>query len=124
MAKTTTQKVPLEKHEIEKIARFTVNALKTSLRRGNFTVEYDGEAIKIEIPDIKAFISRNQIIIMTSFIDIKYNELETKISIYDYEKDDVIYLDMDQLNHDMDMLFKLAKEKVKEMLEKAIREIA
>ncbi len=123
MSKTTTQKVSLEKHEIEKIARMAIGTLETGLRRGNFTVETDGETVKIETLDIKAIINRHQIIIMTSFIDIKYSGLKTKISIYDYEKDDVSYLDMDQLNYDMNMLLELAKEKVKEILKKVIREI-
>jgi hypothetical protein len=123
MATKTSQKPHVEKTEIETIARMTINALSSALRRNNFTVETDGETVKIETLDIKAFINRRQIIVMSGLIDIKYNELKTVVSIYDYEKDDVDYIDMNTLNYDMDTLLELAKEKVREKLKKALREI-
>jgi hypothetical protein len=123
MAIKMSTKPHVEKTEIEKIARMAINALDTKLRKDDFRVLTDGDDIVIETVDIKAFMSRRQIIIQFSFIDIKYSNSKTTISVYDYEKDDVDYIDMDTLNYDMDRLFELAKKKVKEKLEKAIREI-
>jgi hypothetical protein len=123
MAKTTTQKVPVEKHEIEKIARMAINALTTNLRRNSFTIETDGETIMVETTDIKTFISRLQIIILFGFIDIQYNDEKCVVKIYDYEKDDFTYIDMGHLRHELETLLELAKQKVKEKLEKALREL-
>lgn len=123
MATKTAQKPPMEKHEIEKMARMAINALSISLRRNVFSVETDGDAIKVEALDIKAFISRRQIIIMTSFIDIQHNYDKSVIKVYDYEKDDYIHVNADHLRHDLETLLELSKQKVREKLEKALREI-
>ncbi len=123
MTKTTTQKAPLEKHEIEKIARMAIDALTTNLRRNSFTIETDGDALMVETTDTKAFISKRQIIIIFGFMDIQYNDEKCVVKIYDYEKDDYTYIDMPHLRRELGRLLELAKEKVKEKLEKALREI-
>jgi hypothetical protein len=123
MAKTITQKVHLENHEIEKIARTAISALAVNLRRGSFNVETDGDTIMVETTDTKAFISRQQITILFGFIDIQYKNGKSVVKIFDYEKDDYIHIDMDHLRRELEILLELAKEKVKEKLEKAIKEL-
>ncbi len=123
MAKTTTQKVHMEKHEIEKIARMAVSALRINLLRGSFNVETDGDTIMVETTDTKAFISRQQIIVLFGFIDIQYSYGKSVVKLYDYEKDDYTYIDASHLRHELETLLELAKEKVKEKLEKALKEL-
>ncbi len=121
MAKTTIPDIPLEKHEIEKIARMAINALNANLKRDSFSIETDGDTIMVETTDIKAFISRQQIIITFSFMDIQYNDKKCVIKIYDYEKDDYTHIEMLQLRHELGRLLELAKEKIREKLEKALK---
>jgi len=123
MTTKTVQKLPLEKSEIESIAKLAINTLSTYLRRGDFYVTTDGYSTKVEVTDVKAFISRQQIIIMLDFIDIHHDDLKTLVKIFDYEKDDYISIKMDHLSQELDMLLELAKEKVKEKLEKAIKDL-
>ena len=123
MATKTTQKFHVEKHEIEKMVHMAINALGAGLRRGAFTVETDGDTVMVEAVDIKAFISRQQIIITLNLIDIHYRYGKSIVKVYDYEKDDYIYIDMSHLNRELEKLLELAKEKVKEKLEKVLKEI-
>lgn len=113
----------VEKHEIEKMARMAINALDISLKRNIFTVETDGDSVKIEIPDIKAFISRQQIIILFGFIDIHYNNKKSVVKIYDYKKDDYVHINIESLSCELESLLELARQKVKEKLEKVLGEI-
>jgi hypothetical protein len=123
MAKTTTQKLPMEKHEIEKMTRMAIRGLMVNLMRNSFTIETDGDTVMVETTDIKAFISRRQIIILFSFIDIQHNDEKSVVKIYDYEKDDYTYINMDNLRHELEALLELAKQKVKEKLYKVLSEI-
>ena len=123
MAIKSMHNLQVEKHEIEKMARMAVNALDTFLRRNTFTVETDGDSVKIEIPDIKAFISRRQIIILFGFIDIHYNDSKSVVKVYDYKKDDYVYINIESLSRELESLLELARKKVKEKLEKVLEEI-
>jgi hypothetical protein len=116
-------KIIPDRHDIEKMARMAIGILNLKLRKGDFRVLVDDDVVEIETVDVKAFMSRQQIIIQFGFIDIKYSGLRTTISVYNYEKDNVEYIDMNTLNYDMSILLELCKEKVKEKLKKAIREI-
>jgi hypothetical protein len=123
MATKTVNGVTVEKHEIEKMARMAINALSTSLSRNVFTVETDGYSVSLEITDIKAFISRRQLIILCGYIDIHYSNGKSVIKIYDYEKDDYMDIEAEYLSRELESLLELARQKVKERLEITLREI-
>jgi hypothetical protein len=117
------KKLPMEKHEIEKMARMAIRGLMVNLQRNSFTVKTDGDTVMVETTDTKSFISRRQIIILFSFMDIQHNDEKSVVKIYDYEKDDYTYIYMDNLRRELETLLELAREKVKEKLYKVLSEI-
>ncbi len=99
-----------------------INALKRALKTGDFTTEIAYDIIAIKIPDIKAYVDNRGVRIMYKDLDIIYRDYVAKVQVFrtPYEFPDEYYA------HDywatLDELHSLAVEKVKERLEKALKE--
>jgi hypothetical protein len=100
-----------------------LNALKRKLETGDFEITISYDMVAIKIPDIKVWIYSKYMRIIYKDIHIIYTDYSASLKIYKdpYGDPDVYYM------HDywaqLEEIHELAKEKVKERLEKVLREI-
>jgi hypothetical protein len=97
-----------------------LNALKHKLETGDFEITISYDMVTIKIPDIKAWIYRNYMRIIYKDIHIIYTDYSASLKIYKdpYGEPDIYHA------HDywsqLEEIHELAKEKVKQRLEKVL----
>jgi hypothetical protein len=100
-----------------------LRALRRALEIGDFDVVVGHNTVRIETLDVRAYISKDRLHIMYKDIDIVYSNYVAVVKVYrkPYIEPEIYYA------HDywvaLDELYKLAKEKVKERLEKILTKI-
>jgi len=100
-----------------------IDALRRALETGDFTVEILYDNIAIKIPDIKAYVDNKKLYIIYKDIDIVYSDYVTKVKVFrDLHDDPDVYYAHDYWNA-LYELHELAKQKVREIIEKALRKL-
>ena len=124
MATITEKKSAPQKEELLKIARDAIEIFRDSLGRGDYVVEIHDSTITTKMNTIKAYLSKRSLFILYGDIDIYYNTEKTRIILFDNKTIDVVArYDTPELHGDMAQLHEYALKKVKEKIEKALREI-
>jgi hypothetical protein len=99
-----------------------INALRRAIELNDFEIRISHDMVSIKIPDIKVYIYKNFMRIIYKDFDIVYsNHVAIKVYKDIYSEPDIYKA------HEywavIDELHRLAKEKVKEKLEKALEQI-
>jgi hypothetical protein len=100
-----------------------LRALRRALEIGEFDVVVGYNGVRIETLDVRAYISKNHLHIMYKDIDIVYRDYTAVIKVFrkPYIEPEIYYA------HDywstLNELYELAREKVKERLEKILTKI-
>jgi len=98
-----------------------ISALKRALESGDFEIRIFYDMVSIKIPNIKVYVYKEFMRIMYTDFDIVYSNYVATVKIYKdpYGEPDVYYI------HDywvqLEEIHELAKEKVKERLEKVLK---
>ena len=124
MSTITEKKSAPQKEELLKIARDAIEIFRDNLNRGDYVVEIHDSTIMTKMNIVKAYLSKRSLFISYGDIDIYYNTEKTRIILFDNKTINVVaHYDTPELHGYMVQLHEYALEKVKEKIEKALREI-
>jgi len=100
-----------------------INALKRALETGDFEITISYDNITLKIPDIKVYIYGRFMRIMYKDFDIVYSDYSVAVKVYKdpYSEPDIYYIN--DYWAQLEEIHELAKEKVKQRLEKVLRKI-
>ncbi len=123
MATKTEIKTASQKEELLKKAHDGIEIFRNYIERGDFAIELDDMTIAIRTNAVKAYLGRNRLFMIYGDIDIKYNSEKTQILLFNKTNFTTTRHDAHELHDIMTELYELSLEKVKEKLEKALKEL-
>jgi hypothetical protein len=112
---------------VKKHVDIVIEELKRKIEKGDFRIEITKDAIAIRISDINTYLGKSRMYIIYNDIDIIYSDYFSDnyvvIKVFkDIYNDPEIYRAHEYWT-ELENLHRLALEKVKEILEKVLREI-
>jgi len=123
MATKTEIKNARQKEELLKVARDALEIFRKDLERDDYVVEVTDVSVVVTTTAARGYLTRCRLSIVYGDVDIIYKPEKTEIVLFDKEPFDATRYNAPELHDDFRQLHELALQKVREKIEKALRDL-